>query len=384
MSNRQTKNFIKINNKTYNSQMIFREKYTDKTLDGDGNLFPFPKNGSFWTMSEEFIKRLNTIQILIETKKHKNQFFFTKNKNCILCDKKNIGTKMFYLEKFIWEDSMIHYIQYHNIKPDDNFIDFIFDIEQDKYFSINIKGNIINENNIYYLKFDKNQIMILDALMKHGGYTKKYYDVNNQNVVKYSEHAGFLEIKNKSIYEIIVSSNSLRIDNEDEEIYLPGDLNNAHKFMYIFHTHPPTPKPGGRAMSNDIIYEFPSIGDILIFKDFYNNGKTIGSLVICSEGLYNIRKLNNNAKKININENELYDEMTKVINNVNLESIKKFGYNFSRHTFYSKISQDKYFINKINNKLNKYSIHIDYFPRTYDGKGKWIIDDIYIPVYKKK
>ena len=43
----------------------------------------------------------------------------------------------------------------------------------------------------------------------------------------------------------------------------------ASFYQYLFHTHPPTPKPGGRA-GEGIVYEFPSIGDILHFIDHFN------------------------------------------------------------------------------------------------------------------
>ena len=57
------------------------------------------------------------------------------------------------------------------------FIDFIFDLDLNEHFSINLLARIEEKENINYIKLEKNQIMILDALMKHGGYTKKYYDI---------------------------------------------------------------------------------------------------------------------------------------------------------------------------------------------------------------
>ena len=48
--------------------------------------------------------------------------------------------------------------------------------------------------------------------------------------------------------------------------------------------------------------------------------------------------------------------------------------------FYSKISQDKSYIDKINKFLKKYNIKIYYKARTKDKTGKWIIDNVYIPV----
>jgi hypothetical protein len=384
-------NYIKIKDKVFKAQLIWRNNKNDNTKDDDNKIYPFPKEDKEWSMSKSLLERLKKIQILIETKKPQNQLFhqdIDKNKNCLLCDKKNISRKFYFLDKYLWEDSMIHYIKHHNSKPSDDFIDFIFDIDLDDYFATKLTGRIetfdkINENNnISFLKLDKNQIMILDALMKHGGYTKKYYDFNNKNLSRYSEHAGFLETKNKIVYDIVVSGNTFRVDKGDEEIFLPGNMPDSFKFHYIFHTHPPTPKPGGRA-TDGIIYEFPSVGDILHFIDHFNMGKTIGSLVMASEGIYNIRKINLDSDKIKINEDKLYKEMRKEIWDVNQEAIKKYGKKFSSYKFYSKIAQDKKFINTINEKLKKYFLYIDFFPRIIDFKGKWIVDTIYIPLYDK-
>jgi hypothetical protein len=381
-------NYIKIKGKIFKAQLFWRNNKNDNTKDDDDKLFPFPKNSKKWTMADDFLERLKKIQNLIETKKPENQIFYedkNKNKDCLLCDKKKVCSKFYFLNKYLWEDSMIHYIKYHNSKPNDEFINFIFDINLDDYFIVKLAGRIEEKqesSNISYLKLDKNQIMILDALMKHGGYTKKYYDINNKNLSRYSEHAGFLETNNKIVYDIIVSGNTFRVDKGDEEIFLPGDMPDSFKYHYIFHTHPPTPKPGGRA-TDGIIYEFPSVGDILHFVDHFNMGKTIGSLVMTPEGMYNIRKINLDSDKIKINENKLYKEMRKEIWDINQDAIKKYGKKFSTYDFYSKIAQDTKYIDMINEKLKKYFLHIDFFPRISDFRGKWIVDTIYIPLYNK-
>jgi hypothetical protein len=381
-------NYIKIKNKVFKGQLIWRNNKNDNTKDDDNKMFPFPKNEKNWSMASDFLERLKKIQFLIETKKPENQIYYennNKNKNCLLCDKKNICNKFYFLDKYLWEDNMSHYIKYHRSKPSDEFIHFIFNINFDDYFIVNLKARITeknDDNNISYLKLDKNQIMILDALMKHGGYTKKYYDINNKNLSRYSEHAGFLETKDKFVYDIIVSGNTIRVDKGDEEIFLPGEMPDSFKFHYIFHTHPPTPKPGGRVVDG-IIYEFPSVGDILHFIDHFNMGKTIGSLVMTPEGIYNIRKINSNPDKIKINENQFYKEIKNQIWDVNQQAIKKYGKKFSTYQFYSKIAQDTKYLDMINDKLEKYFLHIDFFPRIMDFKGKWIVDTMYIPLYDK-
>jgi hypothetical protein len=374
--------YIKINDKVYKAQLFWRDNKHDKTKDDNDKILPFPKEGKTWSMSSKFIDRLNHINNLIETKKQKNVYTRQNNKDCLLCNKKKISNKIYFLGKYLWDDNIIHYIKYHNSKPNEEFIDFIFDINLDKYFATNIIGRMEKDKDIPHLKLDRNQIMILDALMKHGGYTKKYYDINNKKISRYSEHAGFLETKNKTVYDVIVSGNTLRVDTGDSEIFLPGDMPKAFSFHYIFHTHPPTPKPGGRAIDG-IIYEFPSVGDILHFIEHHNSGKTIGSLVMAPEGMYNIRKTTYDKDKIKINENSLYKEMKTELWNINKSAIKEYGSNFTTYIFYSKIAQDTKYINMINKKLEKYLIHIDFFPRTMDDSGKWIVDTIYIPLYDK-
>src|SRR5690606_16550512 len=103
----------------------------------------------------------------------------------------------------------------------DKIFEYDISTNQHNYETVKLKGRITPDNNVNFLKLDRNQIMILDALMKHGGYNKKYYDTLNKNIVRYSEHAGFFDVRNKVIHNIIVSGNTLRIDRGDEEIFLP-------------------------------------------------------------------------------------------------------------------------------------------------------------------
>ena len=154
----------------------------------------------------------------------------------------------------------------------------------------------------------------------------------------------------------------------------------AYDYEYIFHTHPPTPKVGGRAVEG-ILYEFPSSSDILHFVDHYNDGNTQGSIVITPEGMYVIRKHITNNKKININEDELYNKLNGVFNKLQKEAINKFGKKFSENTFYKKISQDVTYIDKLNIFLHEYHLHIDFFSRIQDDNGRWVLDTVYLPVY---
>ena len=152
-----------------------------------------------------------------------------------------------------------------------------------------------------FIKINRNQLLILDALLEHGGYSKKYADLKGKNIFRYSEHSGLFDVNSNKLQKIVVLGNTTRVDKGDNEIFMPNNVNDMYEYEYMFHTHPPTPKPGGRAEVG-IMYELPSIGDLLHFIEHFNDGKISGSVVITSEGLYNIRSKNLNPEKIIIDE----------------------------------------------------------------------------------
>lgn len=368
-----------IDGKIYNLIGIWKKSKSDNSVDSNGQSFAFPTNGKIWTGSEQFIKRLKDVQEYISKYESKKKILSkTQESNCLLC-KNKVSKTRYIIENYVWDSSLIHYVEKHYYEPHRDFIDKIFNYDITTEEIVKLKGNVTTANTGKFLKLDRNQIMILDALMKHGGYNKKYYDTQNRNIVRYSEHAGFLDVRNKVVHNIIVSGNTLRIDRGDEEIFLPVNTPDAFNYEYIFHTHPPTPKPGGRA-KDGILYEFPSLGDIFHFIDHYNDGKVVGSLVMTSEGLYNIRKLTHDKSKIEINEEEFYTTMKKTFRSLQKEALEKHGKEFSTYKFYATIAQDKSYINKANEILNKYNLTIDFFQREKDFRGSWIVDTVYIPL----
>jgi hypothetical protein len=372
---------IIVDGKIYKLESVWRTGKDDKSKDMNGELYPLPEVGTSWTGQNQFIDRLFEVQDHLDNKLKNVNFEDKKCIDCLLCNEKCVVTKRYNIANYIWDDGLVHYVQKHNIKPSEDFIHKIFNFELSQDTSIGLIGRVKTKDKITYLKLDKNQIMILDALMKHGGYNKKYYDMIKRNVTRYSEHAGFFDIRNKIVHNVIVSGNTLRIDRGDEEIFLPKNTPDAYNYEYIFHTHPPTPKPGGR-VTDGVLYEFPSIGDMLHFIDHFNDGNTIGSLVMTSEGLYNIRKYEHNKKSINIDEDKFYEEIKKISSQTQEKAISKYGTSFNTYTFYSQIAQDITFIGMINEKLKKYHIAIDFYPRIKDFRGSWIVDTIYIPIYK--
>lgn len=372
-------NIVKKNNNIIRFESYWRNSIDEKILDSSGNNFPYPKVEENWTDKLQFLRRLKYVsELLKKMKKYKVK----KSKNCLLCNEKNITNGDFKLNNIIWEDGLIHYIKVHNTKPSEEFINMIYNFKynDNKYKILKMNGVLYKMNDLKYLKLDRNQIMIMDALMKHGGYTKKYVDMKNKSVYRYSEHAGLIDFNETTVDKIIISARTNRVDDGDEEIYLPKNMPDAFDYEYIFHTHPPTPKPGGR-VNIGILYEFPSISDIFHFLDHYNEGKTQGSLVIATEGLYNIRSLNLDDKKIKINEDLLYNKLSKLMTKLQSDAINKYGVDFTTYEFQSKIAQDFTYINKLNDLLNEYNLQIDFFPRIKDDKGNWILDTIHLPIY---
>jgi hypothetical protein len=398
-NNQYCENTMIINNKEYKLEKIWRLTKYDMSRDAKGELFPYPKEGppSIFPESKDIIHRLHVMNTHLDAKKKYENY--DEPRNCHLCDKKNVSKRRYMYESLMWEDGLIHYIDAHNVKPSIQFTDFVLRSSfakslmaiSEKNTNLHIARNkkINNENisetmklsrvtrdNKEYVIIEKNQILILDALMIHGGYKKKYTDVE-KTLSRYSEHAGFLDFEDNALSKIVVSGRTNRVDDGDNEIYLPLGMEDMLDYEYIFHTHPPTPRPGGRSRDG-ILYEIPSIGDIYHFIDHHNDGNVIGSLVVCAEGLYNIRKTIDDPKNIIIDEDNLYKKYHKIFNKVQKQSITEYGTNFTTQTFYSKIAQNTKYIEMMNKVLNTFDIQIDYYPRKKDSEGMWIIDTVFL------
>lgn len=376
-------NAVVRNNIVFYYESYWRKSKNDNWRDSVGKKFPFPRefSGSIWINKDNFISKLMGTQNYLKTK---GKYITIKNRNpdCLLCDTKNINRYEFNLNNNIWENGLIHYIEKHGLRPSDIFVDLIFTFNPSKKNSniIKIKSKLYSIGNFKHVKVERNQLMILDALMAHGGYSRKYVDANNNKVYRFSEHFGLMDFGEKGLDKIIISGNTNRVDKGDEDIFQPIEVPDAINYEYFFHTHPPTPKPGGR-VNIGILYEFPSPSDIFHFIYHYNEGKTQGSIVVTPEGLYNIRKQIFDRKMINIDENKLYSEISQIMRKAQSDAIKKYEVNFGTYDFFSIIAQDKTYINMLNVVLNKFLLHIDYFPRVRDNKGKWILDKVYLPIY---
>jgi len=372
-------NIIKDDNKFYKYESYWRSKKDKKVNDHNGKLLPYPIKKKHLYNKEIILCKLKEVEMFLRRiNRYKN---YKNNKDCLICGQKNITSGIFTLNNIRWEDGLQHYIDAHNTKSSDEFISKIIQFKQryrkDNQILARVKGKIRKKNNSKYIKLDKNQILIMDALMIHGSYDKNYEDIR-KHLFRYSEHAGLLDFNNNGLDKIVVSAKTTRIDKNDDDIFLPNDIEEAYDYEYIFHTHPATPKLGGR-VKNGLLYEFPSLSDIFHFIEHYNEGSTQGSIVITPEGLYNIRAYDL-SKKIRINENQFYRKMRDVFEDTQQEAIDIYGIKFSDKIFYTKIAQDIQYIKLINKELQKYNIYIDYYPRIKNKKGNWIIDTIYLPI----
>jgi hypothetical protein len=309
----------------------------------------------------------------------------TKSNKCCCCEKNFSFVYVYKHKNFtirIWE-SVIHTLQYHNM------------INSKLYK--NLLKNKFENFEIEWCLIATNQLNVLDGLYEIGSnqiYIEKNKNISQSKILRFSEHSGFIYFEKNKVSNISVISGS-RVEPSDPTIFMPKNCLEALKVNYIFHTHPKTPYIGSR-IKNGIVYEFPSISDIIHFIDHHNNGKLLGSIVVAPEGLYIIRKNNFNRKNISVDYDIMINELEKIFLECYNDSYNKYSYIdykiFKQHEeiklpedfFYNKISVNYNYINKINKVLLKYDIFIDYYARTYFNKtdfalNKWIFDDIYLP-----
>lgn len=270
--------------------------------------------------------------------------------------------------------------------------------------------NMINSNLYKQLMFFKlakykiewylistNQLNIINGLYEIGSnqiYIERNKNISQSKITRFSEHAGFIYFSQNKVSNINIISGS-RIDSKDPTIYMPKNSLEALKVNYIFHTHPKTPYLGSR-IKNGLVYEFPSIHDIIHFIEHHNNGKLLGSIVVAPEGLYIIRKNNFNRENIYVDYDIMITDLEEIFLYCYNESFVEFSpIDYQKHKinkeiklsedfFYNKISTNYTYINKINEVLIKYDLFIDYYARIFFDENnftshKWIFDDIYVP-----
>ena len=338
-----------------------------------------------------------------------------KINECPICKKKfnyeyiykskNINIKIFEYQTHLFSTHNLIDSKFYK-KICNNFIQNIDENKVNKFdiSKINLdqkhnesKNTNIN-NDINWSLLSTNGINILDGLYEVGSnqiYIEKNKNISESKISRFSEHSGFIYFEKNKISNITVITGS-RIEPSDPLIFMPSNCLEALKVNYIYHTHPKTPYIGSRIKSG-IIYEFPSISDIIHFIEHHNNGKLLGSIIIAPEGIYIIRKNNFDRNPIHIDYDimvgdleeifmECYNDSYSKYSKINYKELKINGeIKLPDSFFYKEVSINYEYINKINKVLEKYDLFIDYYARVLFNKPKiyikkWIFDDIYMPL----
>lgn len=292
-------------------------------------------------------------------------------------------TKNYYVIGFIcWKDDLKQKVQSNKSYPSDLFIRTILNI-------VIIQNKIINPPNLipkqllqtlFYINFPTNKLLIIDALMQQG--SKPQYSYKEKFI--YSEHSGVITINDNSINNIIVSTQTTRIDAGDDSIYLPKNSPLLLENPYLFHTHPNTLTYGGR-ISEGIIYEFPSANDVYNFIKYYNEGKALASIVVAPEGLYVIRPIQI-IKLFTIN-NEFFYFLRKYIlklekialGKINQRTLKKIH---DPDIFNLVVGSNLSYIKAYNSYLKEANIFIEYYPREKKNNN-WVLRPINLVMIDK-
>jgi hypothetical protein len=355
---------------TANHGKIFTIGILHKEGKDDNNIkYPIITIKNDWKHRDIFLDELSKIENVLDCSKNKDK----KNEKieCKYCNKK-LNKKTYEICKIVWYSYLKHYIKHHNYYPPKFFVKFVLNIIPSKnLLNKKVKPKCLEylNNNSKYLFISRNDLRILDALMEFGGgVSKKFFYYNKK---KYSETSGYFIIDNDNLEVNSISVfDSERNSKSDDEILLPKNSKRLENYKIIYHTHPPTPKPGSR-IKNGILYEFPSLGDIIHFMNSYKK-QTRYSLIMCPEGLYIIRSLEKPKLEF---KNEIIKKYNSIISKIQNQAIKK--YYDPKMKFYEEVAQDKTFIKKLNKFLNKYNLQVDYYPRN-KIMNKWIVDNVYI------
>ena len=358
-------NVLIYKNKINYYEGIWRKSINHKKYDIINRLFPFPKKSKNKISKKylDFINKLKKIQLLLENNQTITKYKIKKK--CLFTNNILPSYKLYNLYNVNWDNTLIYYMKTFNIKPSKDFYNFINSISINnnnniklsnkyKYKYFKIKTKIYIKYNAKYLLFTENMIRIMDALY-HDGSNRHY---KYKNSYKYSEHSGLIDFNHKSIDKIIVNAKENYIDPHDDIIFLPHNIDHEEDYEFIFHTHPKTKD----RLKDNIIYEFPSISDIINFSQNYNEGKTQGSIVVAPEGLYIIHAIDNNYKVVIPNLDEEFI-LENLLFEIHEESIKKYTKKFTKKIYYNKIIKDKRFLYKYNKLLIKLNIKIKYYYR---------------------
>jgi hypothetical protein len=325
------------------------------------------------------VKRLQSLLPII--KSNDLPIKVNSKKICRSCN----NSEFYCLSNIIWPNNIEHMINKHNLYPSEYFIKIISNMCIINKTLIN-PPMIISEigSQIDFVPFHYNKLLIIDALMHSGSNPIYRNDDNLSNL--YSEHSGVISIKNNVIDNIIVSGLTDRLDTNDTNIYLPHDEQQSYEYEYMFHTHPNTNKNLER-LKEGIIYEFPSASDIFYFAQCHNKGKSQGSIIVSTEGIYVIRQIEC-QKMITFNKST-YAQLNKFILDLENDAFLKYKniidmssvQNFSLDIFHENIGLDFEYITRYNDFIKQYNLFIEYYPREKKN-DQWYLRSINLMLIK--
>lgn len=304
----------------------------------------------------------------------------------IICSKCKI-IDFYELGNIVWSDNIEHRIKSHQYYPSEYFIKVIINmyIINDTIVNPPIQLNPDQIKTFDYVPLHYNKLLIIDALMYQGSYPRYLVPIkkNQREKFIYSEHSGAISINNKTVDTIIVSAETDRVDIEDNNIFLPKNINFLSKYEYIFHTHPNTSKYGGR-IKEGIIYEFPSVNDLFNFIKYHNEGKAQASIIISPEGIYVTRPIK--YQKIYSIEFSLFDNIRKFVLKLEKIAIKKYKSIIPKisnpNFFHKNIGSDFTYIKMYNKFIQPNNLFIEFYPREKKN-GEWCLRQINLPFIEK-
>lgn len=280
------------------------------------------------------------------------------------------------LGSLIWDDEVIKKMEDCHF-PSKYFVSVITATQIHGKYICNVPMKIPKtlKKQFTYIPFPSHSLLVLDAVWKQGSGRRYKY----QSRFLYSEHSGVLSVADKRVDQVIVLSNTNRVDPSDSEIFLPTNSDAFSDYPYMFHTHPNNGSWGGR-MKDGIAYEFPSASDIYNFTEYYDKGKTQASIIVSPEGMYIIRPVTY-VNKYSLDQHH-YAGINDTINNLETKAMSLIkGKVNDAASFYKYISNNTRYIARFNNYLAKINVYIEYFPRILVN-GEWVLRPVYLPYFK--
>lgn len=307
-----------------------------------------------------FLEKLKLITNIASSFVDKNILKRYQEDYAIYRNFKNIN--FYTITNIVWPDVIDKIITKYQTFPSDYFIKIIMFTQIHNKTIVNppIMLPPLLIQNFSYVHMHYNKLLIIDALLEQGS-CPRYQD---QNTYIYSEHSGVISLEDNTIDSIIVSTKTDRTDSQPTKIFLPNNIPIFKDYTILFHTHPKTKTYGGR-IKEGILYEFPSVSDLMNFVKYHNIGKVQLSLIAAPEGLYIIRPLFYESK-IKVNMNMFYELKEYILK---LEAISLLDYQdildelIDADIFNKFVSTNYKYINLYNDAIKENNLFIEYYPR---------------------